>query len=92
MFGAGFADGGDEETLDAHTGVEDFLFGESGVDDVDNTVDGDTGLCDVGCDDDFASLLSFFIRFWRVFEDALLLVGREGAVEGYDCYWSYFIS
>lgn len=44
-----------QEGFHSYTGIVDFLLGEARVDDVDNTVNGEGGLGDIGADDAFAS-------------------------------------
>jgi hypothetical protein len=76
LFGAGFADGRDEETFDSHARVEHLLFGEARVDDIDDSVNSDGGLRDVCGHDDFAALYALLVGLRWGLEDALLLVGR----------------
>jgi len=59
-------DGRHDEGVHAHPGVEDFLLAEAGIHHVDDPVDGEGGLGDVGGDDALA-------RAWG---------GREGGREG----------
>jgi hypothetical protein len=80
LFSAGFADGGNEKAFHAHPRVEHFLFGEARVDYIDDAVDSDTGLGNVGGYDDLASSYTFFIWFGCVLENSLLLVWRKRAV------------
>jgi len=68
------------------------LFGEPWVDDIDDSVDGDAGFSDIGSDDNFSALDPFLIRFGRLFEDSLLLMRRQSAIEWYDGNRSNFIS
>jgi hypothetical protein len=76
-------DRADQQTLDSYPGVVDLLLGESGVDDVDYPVNRETRLGDVGGDDDLATGGTIgYTRSGGLVEDLLLLLGREGGVEG----------
>ena len=76
--GVGLGDGRDLEGVHSHAGVVDFEFGEAGVDDVHDAVDGERGFGDVGRHDDFAHAGGGFV------EDLGLEVGRHLAVDGED--------
>jgi hypothetical protein len=59
------------------------LLRESGVDNVDDSVDGERGFGDVGRDDNFATRGTIGSSRGRSFvENSLLLLRREGRVEG----------
>ena len=75
-------DGRHEQRLDPRAGVVDLLLAEAGVHHVDDAVDGQTGLGDVGGHDALAAgAAALAERPGRLVEDALLLVRRQGAVE-----------
>mmetsp|Transcript_56637 Transcript_56637/g.123121 ORF Transcript_56637/g.123121 Transcript_56637/m.123121 type:complete len:454 (-) Transcript_56637:502-1863(-) len=70
--------GGDDEGVHARFRVVDLLLGEAGVDDVEDAVDGERGLGDVGRDDTLP-----LPRRTRV-EDTRLHLGRERRVHRVD--------
>ncbi|KAI6756451.1 hypothetical protein HG530_012187 [Fusarium avenaceum] len=82
LLGRSLGDGRDEERFDTDTGVVDLLFAETWIHDVHDTVDGQTGLSDVGGDDDLATGTSTLAqRRGSLVEDALLLMRRKSTVE-----------
>mmetsp|Transcript_20473 Transcript_20473/g.61034 ORF Transcript_20473/g.61034 Transcript_20473/m.61034 type:complete len:369 (-) Transcript_20473:525-1631(-) len=73
-----------QQGLHSNPGVVDLLLRESGVDDVDDAVDGDGRLRDVRGDDDFAAVRAAgVLRARRDLEDLLLLCRRKRRVERY---------
>lgn len=72
----------DKERLDPDPRVVDLLLREAGVDDVDDAVDRERGLGNVGRDDDLATGRAVgSARSRRLVKDALLLLRRERRVE-----------
>lgn len=86
------ADWGNEQALHPHAGIEDFLLREPRVNHIHNTVDGYTSLGYVSGYDDLSPLLAQLIGTRGCLEDALLLMGREGAVEGNNCSWANLVA
>lgn len=92
LFSTGFADGRNQQTFDSHSRIEDFLFRESRVNHIDNTIDCNTCFCDICCHDYFTTFYTFLVGTWRGLENPLLLVRRQGRVQRYHSHRANFVS
>ncbi|KAI6768899.1 hypothetical protein HG531_011088 [Fusarium graminearum] len=75
LLGRGLRDGRNQKGLDTDTRVVNLLLAETGVHDVDDTVNGQTGFGDVGGNDDLTARATALAKRCRsLVEDALLLM------------------
>lgn len=80
--------GTDEKRLDSESWVVDFLLGETWVNHVDNTIDGQGSFGDIGRYNDFATGFALSVWTGGVVEDAVLLLWWQGTVKGNHRDWA----
>jgi hypothetical protein len=81
LIGRGLGNRADEQRLDPDPRVEDLLLGESGVDNVDDSVDCKRRFGDIRGHDDFPARDALFVFGRRLIKDLLLHGRRQRRVE-----------
>ena len=71
-----------EQRLNSEPRIIYFLLGETWINHVDNSVNGERGLSDVGCHYYFSASDALVIRWRRIVEDSLLLLRWKSTVKG----------
>lgn len=78
-----------KQRLNPDPGVVHFLLGKARVYDVHNAVNGQGSLCYVGRHDDFPAWQPSWLGSRRCcVENLLLLLGRQGGIQGDNLYWT----